>query len=222
MVKKVFCYSEEVAKRHGNHLSYKGVQIGAIIFLISFMVLLIFACFLENINIYFQVTFTSMIIMVLSMFFVFGYTLKAFFSFICSTASYVIDNENRIFQVAMINDAAEFLCVRTDHGNSPRNVFLFIEAFVFHYPQTVSKMKEKLEFISNPDVVENLFYDDSGLHSNVFEILKVRSIKEKRKSFVIRCDYKYIQAEKVNKRRKIMIKKTYNDYEELIGYLKKK
>ena len=216
MIKRVFVYSEEIATQNGNQVSFNSLKISLLTTLIS-GILLFILLFIYN----YLMVLISLIVFLGSIISIFVSVVKLVFSLKNSIVAYAIDTNDRVFQIVASNDSDAYLSGAVTVSYMSQFNILSLIFVVFAYKKVYNIFKEKSNYISNPEVVEKMVENSRiGNEADVFEFLKVYSIKETKKSFIVYCDYKFLKNDIVNRKRKVVIEKSYRFYEDLINALK--
>lgn len=221
MITKVYCYSKEIAQKNR-------VGIPIVASIVSFFVfcifLVLFVLQLQNADmLLFNVGFLTAV-----SFFVWLYFDGLIFARMGKRSiGYAASSEGRIFKVVALNTGSGLylggLAVGRMVGEvlDDKELGTNIGGFL-GFVSRIYMMNKTAKYMSNPEIVSKMveqFPNVSG--AEVYEILKVYYIKERRKTIKLKCDYNILRKNKVKYRKKVIIDKSYINYQDLIMELKK-
>lgn len=221
MVKRIFSYSDQVSKQHGNNLKRMHAFVLTIIFSITFLIMITMPDMLF-------LGIVAVFIMVIVLLYWFYLLYKFHVHYRHATRSYVITEDNKIYQIApkksstiMViggQDAPDFYRQFTNQGSEFEDILINSAGKV----EAGYLMKRNKDFMANYDFVNYLFNNIQTLEKvNVICFTKVTMIKEQKSCYKIKCDYQDLINDRIVKGKTITIEKSYCNYEELIQYFEK-
>lgn len=216
IVNRVFCYSKDVAKKNGNRLPI----LELVLLTIIFMIWLVMSAIL----------FETMAPFIISM--IIFFILLIYYSIILGIrmhnkmTGFATDTNGRIYKAMTVNNgqglyfggvAAGGLLdqlIGSDSGIG-ENLGGAVGAAAQFY-----SMNRSAKIMSHPEIVAKMVESAPNITgAEVFEILNVYSITDKRKSIKINCDYKILRTNKIKNKKNITIEKSYNMFNDLVSVL---
>lgn len=218
MVNRVFCYSKETAIKNGNKLPIIHIVLPSILF---FVLTLFMSIALPELNMW-----LFMILILIWLSFLTYYSVILAVRMRSRMTGFATDTNGRIFKVMTVNNgqglyfggvAAGSLIDQFTGNNN--NVGESLGGVVGAATQFYS-MNRSAKYMSHPEIIAKMVEEAPNITgAEVFEILKVHSIVNKKHSFIVNCDYKIIRTSKIKYSKNITIDKSYTRYEELINSL---
>ncbi len=213
MITKVFCYSKNVAaKRCG----IKSIRTYIILF-ISFMILMLLSLFLLA----FDVS-TSIVFLIFFLLFAIGiyYEIKLVLEMNDKMSAMAIDNNGALYKVTVIDRGAEFGLLGISTGNLLSQLtdnVLFKEVgskvgIFFMFKQ----MNKAISVMSVPNNIAMIISNAKEYTGVVTQkITRIYKLENKKKKIIIYCDFELYEKDKIKHNKKIIIKKKYNNIEEI-------
>lgn len=213
MITKIFCYSNSTAKRKCNVKSSKHYTM----LFILFMVLSFLSIFL----IFFDIS----ILIILSLFFVlFGvgiyYECKLVLEMNDKMSAIAIDNNGALYKVTVIDKGEGLGLLSISTGNlltqltdneSFKNVGSSVGLFFMF-----SKMNKAIKVMSDPNNIATIINNAENFTGVITQkITKIYKLENKKKKLVIYCDFEIYKKNKIKRNKKIIIKKKFNNIEEI-------
>lgn len=216
MIKRVFCYSREIAKKNGNKLPIIQLVVGTLIYI---FIMVLTASLLQNIVI-FILLFIIFFIFLIYYSVLFGLRLKS------RLIGYALDSNGRIFEALIINNGQGLYFGGIAAGSlidqligTDSNIGSDFGGIIGASAQIYST-KRSIAYMSHPEIIAKMVEEAPNITgAEVHEILKVYSIVNKKRFVEVKCDYKNIRMNKITFQKKITIEKSYNMYEDLIEEL---
>lgn len=217
MVNRVFCYSKEVAKRNGNRLPIWQLILSTLVFII---VLVLMPIIVEDDNIQ---EFAFIIIFILFTGSLLYYSILLGLRMRNRLVAYATDNNGKIYKVMSINNGEGLYFggvavggmidnLVDNGGNIGRDIGGAIGAGASFYA-----MNRQAKYMSNPELVAKIIEEFPNVTgAEIYEILRVYSISDRKSSIKVKCDYKIVRKNKVKFQKNLVIEKSYNMYEDLI------
>lgn len=219
-VNKVFCYSKEVASKHGNRLFpiILAIVLSFILFIVGFM--LIFEYWLANT--YLVLLLTNVFIIAIGFCCVLlGLKLQS------KLMGWAITTDNRLFRTRILSygsglylggvavgSLVDNITKNNNNGGRTLGGILGLASETYFFNKSA-------EYARNPNVIVKIVEDYSNVRgAEVIEILKVHSLIEERKKFKMVCDIKYLNSNKIKFNKKITIEKSFLQLDDLINSLK--
>lgn len=213
MVNRVFCYSKDIAKQHGNKLPILPIILSTIFFLIAiFMV---------------ESVLVLMTMMIIYMGIIVYYSIILGLRMRSRMTAFVTKDDGTLYHVMTTNNGEGLAFAGLSAGKmidqitgNQNNVGGSIGGIVGTYAQ-VSSMNRSAKYMSYPEIVAKMVEMAPNITgAEVFEIGNVYSIYEKRHSYKVLCDYKCIRTNKTKKRKKLTIEKSFQNMNDLLSILK--
>lgn len=210
MINKVFCYSDEVAKKNGikKEIIYKLILM-AIIFIIMICLVLVFSSY-------------SFLILLVGFFIIIFISIKLASNYsMAKLIGYAIDNEGNLLQVIMLNhidnvSTSGNILGQSVGGNFGQSVGIFSDSM-----DSANRLNKNMLSMSDPEFVLNAIKNaHTSENIQVFKFEKVYSIIDKKTKIMVKCDRRFIKNNKLYKK-KIIITKSYTMFDELVNCLKK-
>lgn len=218
IVNRVFCYSKEVAKKNGNKLPILQLVLTALLGMVTFVGL---AILVEefNVGLFMLVIFLWMGILIYFSI-IFGIIMRN------RMTGYATDTSGRIFKVMVVNNGQGLYFGGAAAGGlidqlagSDSRIGESLGGAIGAAAQFYS-MNRSAKYMSHPEIVAKIVESAPNITgAEVFEILKVYSITDKRKSVKVNCDYKILRTNKIKYAKNLTIQKSFNMYEDLISIL---
>ena len=217
MVNRVFCYSKDVAKNHGNKLPILQLVLITIGFIVGIIVLAIAGMDSMAVFMFLMFAFMAALIYYSA---ILGLRLRS------RMTGWATTEDGRIFKAMTVNNgqglyfggaAAGGLIdqLAGNDSNLGRDLGGAVGAAAQFY-----SMNRSAKYMSHPEIVAKMVESAPNITgAEVFEILKVYSITDSKKSVKINCDYKILRTNKIKYRKNLTIEKSYNMYEDLINIL---
>lgn len=217
MVNRVFCYSKDVAKNHGNKLPILQLVLITIGFIVSIIVLAMAG--MDSMAVFMFLMFAFMAALIYYSV-ILGLRLRS------RMTGWATTEDGRIFKAMTVNNgqglyfggaAAGGLIdqLAGNDSNLGRDLGGAVGAAAQFY-----SMNRSAKYMSHPEIVAKMVESAPNITgAEVFEILKVYSITDNKKSVKVNCDYKILRTNKIKYRKNLTIEKSYNMYEDLINIL---
>lgn len=217
MVNRVFCYSKDVAKNHGNKLPILQLVLITVGFIVGIIVLAIAG--MDSMAVFMFLMFAFMAALIYYSV-ILGLRLRS------RMTGWATTEDGRIFKAMTVNNgqglyfggaAAGGLIdqLAGNDSNLGRDLGGAVGAAAQFY-----SMNRSAKYMSHPEIVAKMVESAPNITgAEVFEILKVYFITDSKKSVKINCDYKILRTNKIKYRKNLTIEKSYNMYEDLINIL---
>lgn len=202
MIKKLFTYSDEVAKKSGSNS----------------VVLKVILLFSLVITVYMIFPIIGVILGVVTLIFAIPYSVNNSIGFDEALRSYAIDEEGKIYEINLLHEFYNAGATGQLVAGSVGTIVGSIKDI-----KALNEIENKIDIINNPEIVSKLIESRPSQVINIIEILKVYSIEEHKTNFKVNCDMKVITDDnRMYNKTNLRIKKCYTDYEILIEELNKK
>lgn len=202
MIKKLFTYSDEVAKKSGSNS----------------VVLKVILLFSLVITVYMIFPIIGVILGVVTLIFAIPYSVNNSIGFDETLRSYAIDEEGKIYEINLLHEFYNAGATGQLVAGSVGTIVGSIKDI-----KALNEIENKIDIINNPEIVSKLIESRPSQVINIIEILKVYSIEEHKTNFKVNCDMKVLTNDnKMYYKTNLRIKKCYTDYEILIEELNKK
>lgn len=215
-INRVFCYSKEVAKKNGNLLPILQLLLTFILGIIA----LIWITIVNN-------NVLLILLLVTWMFLLIYYVILLSIRMRGKLTGYATDMEGRIFKVIMTNNGQCLYLngvavgsmsdqIIGSHSNIGKNLGGLAGATAQIY-----SVNRSSKYMSNPEVVAKIVESVPNISgAEVYEILKVNSILDKKKLVKVNCDYKILKTGKVKYNKIITIEKSLNSFDDLVNLIR--
>lgn len=202
MIKKLFTYSDEVAKKSGSNS-----VVLKVILLISLVI-----------TVYMIFPIIGVILGVVALIFAIPYSVNNSIGFDETLRSYAIDEDGKIYEINLLHEFYNAGATGQLVAGSVGTIVGSIKDI-----KALNEIENKIDIINNPEIVSKLIESRPSQVINIIEILKVYSIEEHKTNFKVNCDMKVITDDnRMYNKTNLRIKKCYTDYEILIEELNKK
>lgn len=139
---------------------------------------------------------------------------------------YATDTEGRIFRAMTINNGQGLYIggisaggiidqLAGNNSNLGKNLGGTVGAIAQFY-----SMNRSAKYMSHPEVIAKMVESAPNIiGAEVYEILKVSSIINRKKFIKIKCDYRILRNNKIKYNKKLIIEKSYNMFDDLVNAL---
>ena len=222
MVNRVFCYSDEEAKRNGNSVSI-GKMILQVIGMVLLLVITMFVCFaifdelMDNLIflLFLVICFTGLII---------GYAIKFGFKFRSQLTGFATDTDNNVYCATKLNNGEEFVIGGIAAGGVIDAVLKDSNSFAGNMAQGVGaamalySFNKSAKIMQNPEIIAKIVENaNTTTGAEVRQILKVYNYTQNSHSVKIRCDYRIMRTGKIKYNKNITIYKSFNCFNDLMN-----
>ena len=219
VVNRVFCYSKEVAKKNGNNLPILQLVLTFVIGISAIIMLIILLK--DNFN-----DFYLLGVMFIWFAIIIYYSVLLGLRLRTRITGYATDSTGRIFKAMTINNGQGLFLGGYAAGNlldqvvgNDSSVLGDVGGAIGGAAQLYA-LNRSAQYMSHPEIIAKMVELAPNITgAEVFEILRVYSITDKRKIVKIKCDYKIIRTNKIKYAKNLTIEKSYNMYEDLIKVL---
>lgn len=218
IVNRVFCYSKGVAKNNGNKFPILELILTIVL---GMMALIVLPIIMKELN---EFIFLLIIIIWMGLIIYFseilGLRMRA------RIQGYATDTNGRIFKVMTMNNGQGLYfgglavgglidqLIESDAGIG-QNLGGAVGA-----ASQIYSLNRSAKYMSQPEIVAKIVEQAPNVTgAEVFEILKVYLIIDKKKSIKLKCDYKILRTNKIKYRKNLNIEKSYNRFDDLIAIL---
>lgn len=223
MINRVFCYSEDEAKKNGCFSSIKKILLftvsATLIFcFIIIMTVVLFDDAFENSFGLFAIEMIAFLVIVFYVAIKFSLGMRA------KLIGYATDTEGRIYQATKLNNGEELYIgglaagslidtIAKNSSNIGRDLGGAIGAGAQFYT-----MYKSAQVMSNPEIIAKMVENGQNISgAMVIEILKVHSYIDKNRCVKLRCDYRFLKNGKIKYNKTLTIYKAYNYFNDLIN-----
>ena len=224
MINRVFCYSDEEAKKNGNSVSI-GKMLLQIIVMVLLMIIVMFVCF--------AISHDFMDNPLFFLLFIFGFTILIIcyainfnLKFHSQLTGFAIDTENNIYLATKLNNGEEFVIGGMAAGEIIDKVLGKSNSFSGDLVQgvgtamTLYTLKKSAKIMQNPEIIAKMVESaNTTTGAEVRQLLKVYNYTENTHKVKIKCDYRIMRNGKVKCNKTMNIYKSYNCYNELINII---
>lgn len=211
MITKIFCYKDEVAKEICGVKSSKSYTFLFVLFLI----LSILSLFMIIFNVAFAMVAFWLLFMVAIYF-----EIRLVLEMNDKMTAIAIDENGSVYKTTVIDKGAEFGLLGITTGNllkefTNSELIEGISASIgalFMFKQ----MNKAIKVMSNPNNVARIINDADKLTGVITnKIIRIHSVINKKKKIKIICDMEIYKKGKIKVNKKLVIKKKYNNIEEI-------
>jgi len=224
VVNRVFCYSNEEAKKNGNYLSIGKLLLQTFLLIIS-MVIMLFVIIAINFELMNNFIFMMTFIIIWTLLII-TYAIKAGFKMHSKLMGFATDTTNNIYCAIKLNNGEEFAIGGLAVGNivdmalGDNNSALGDAIQVAGAAMALYSMDKSAKIMQNPEVISKMVeYATTTTGADVRQILKVHSYTESKHKVKIKCDYKSMRSGKIKYGKNMTIYKSYNHFNELLNLL---
>ncbi len=224
MVNRVFCYSDEEAKKNGNSVSFGKMlfQIIGISFIMIIAIVIISAISDEMT--------TNFTLFNISIFIFTGaalwYAMNFAFKFRARITAFATDDENNVYCATKLNNGEEFAIGGLAAGNiidrvsEKGNSILGDTVQIAGAAISIYKMNNSAKIMQNQEIIAKMVeYATTTTGAEVKQILKVYSYTQNSHKIKMRCDYKIMKTGQVKRNKNVVIYKSFNCINDLINIL---
>lgn len=220
MINRVFCYSEQVAKRNGNDFSFGKQCACSLVIMIAVMFTFLLFCMLGSATLALLLSFVvfgiGMVWLVIGP----GAKIRA------KLMGFTTDTDGNVYRITLLDNGSEFLIgglagkgvidtVLQNNNSIAGNVASGAGAIL-----SMNAMKRKNEMMKNPDLVARMSESArSSLSVEAIQILKVYHWTQDSHKVKIRCDNRNVRTGKISYNEEICIHKAYNCFDDLMNII---
>lgn len=219
MVDRVFCYSEQEAKRNGNSVSV-GKMLLQLIGIILIMIILIFACLSFSSEVGYSIIFAPIFTIVILLF-----TVNFSIKFRSRLMGFAKDENNNIYCVNKLNNGEEFAIGGMGLGGmikslDEKNRLAGDTVQAVGAAISIYKINNSVKIMQNPEIIAKMVeYATTTTGAEVKQILKVYSYTQNLHKVKIRCDYKLMRNGRMYYNKNITIYKSFNCFNDLMNII---
>lgn len=217
MIKKIFCYSDEVAIKRCGTKSLKSYAM----LLALFIVLALMSLFLLAFNIPFLI---GMIPFFMLFIIAIYYEVKLVLSMNDKMSAIAVDENGGLYKVSVIDRGVEFGLLGLSAGNFIKKITnndLLKEVSsavgLFFMFKQMNKAVKVMQNPNNVAMIINKADEFTGVITQ--KIIKIYNVENKKNKMVINCDFEIYKKGKIKQGKKIVLKKKYNNFEEIENML---
>lgn len=224
MINRVFCYSDEEAKRNGN-----SVSIGKMILQVIGMVLLLVVAMFVG----FAISDDFMDNPIFMLLIVFGFTgwivyfaIKFSLKFRSQLMGFATDTDNNIYCATKLNNGEEFVIGGMAAGGIIDAVLKDSNSFAGNMAEglgtamTLYSMNKSAKIMQNPEIIAKMVEcANTTTGAEVRQILKVYNYTQNAHRVKISCDYRIMRTGKIKYNKNITIYKSFNCFNELMNII---
>ncbi len=213
MITKVFCYSDDVARRKCDVKSSKNYTFLFILFLILSILSIFIFVIIFNIVV-------AMIIFWLLLIIAIYFEAKIILEMNDKMSALAIDENGSIYKTTVIDKGAELGLLGLSIGNilkeaTDSNLAYGTSSLLGSFLM-IKQMNKAIKVMSVPNNVASMINNADKLTGVITnKITRIYNIKNEKKKIVITCDYEIYKKNKVKLKKKLVIKKKYNNIEEI-------
>ena len=223
MINRIFCYSDEEAKRNGNSVSI-GKMILQVIGMVIVIMIVMFVC-VQNSD-----DMESPILLLLILFgfltWVIYFAIKFSLKFRSQLMGFATDTNNNVYCVTKLNNGEEFVIGGMAAGEIIDSVLKNSNSFAGNMAQglgaamTMYSLNNSAKIMQNPEIIAKMVEcANTTTGAEVRQILKVYSYTKNSHSVKIRCDYKIMRTGKIVYNKNITIYKSFNCFNDLMNII---
>lgn len=220
MVDRVFCYSDQEARKNGNSVSIGKMLLQLILIIVFF----IFICSMVSSKIMFRPEYFTIFVgtfTIAIMVFAINFSNK----FRSRLIGFAKDENNNVYCVNKLNNGEEFaigglatgrLIKLLDENNSVTgDAVQALGAAISMY-----KINNSTKIMQNPEIIAKMVeYATTTTGAEVKQILKVYNYTQDSHKVKIRCDYKLMRNGKIKYNKNITIYKSFNCFNDLMNVI---
>lgn len=222
MINRVFCYSDEEAKRNGNSVSI-GKMILQVIGMLLLLVVAMFLCF--DISDDFMDNPIFLLLLVFGFIgWIIYYAIKFNLKFHSQLMGFATDINNNVYCATKLNNGEEFVIGGMAAGGIIDAVLKDSNSFAGNMAEglgaamTLYSLNKSAKIMQNPEVIAKMVEcANTTTGAEVRQILKVYNYTQNSHSVKIRCDYKIMRTGKIKYNKNITIYKSFNCFDDLMN-----
>ena len=219
-MKRIFCYDFGIAKKNGNNPKY----IRMIFELIFVYLIPIGIAYTMDVN-----ENLSKLIYLLWILNFFCLGLDFFVScrkIIGELTVFALGENGEIYKISKTNNADKSMAVGYYIGSKIKfgdDDSLAEQGAIAGWIYSAKYSSKISKYLNHPDTVNKILENPSQLIDGaVYKFEKIYNIKEKRKCFLIKCDYFNYEDNKLHENENIKLSKSYNCYLELVDIIRQR
>lgn len=224
MINRVFCYSDEEAKRNGNSVSI-GKMLLQVVGMVLLMVVAMFVCFAISDDFMENPLFLLLFILVFIAL-VIWYAISFNLKFRSQLTGFATDTENNVYFATKLNNGEEFVIGGMAAGGIIDRVLGESNSFAGDLAQgvgtamTLYTLNKSAKIMQNPEIIAKMVEcANTTTGAEVRQLLKVYNYTENAHKVKIKCDYRIMRNGKVKYNKTMNIYKSYNCYNELMNII---
>lgn len=222
MINRVFCYSDEEAKRNGN-----SVSIGKMIlqvFGITFIMITIFI--ICSISLDKLMNNPIFLLLFFSLFFGFFmyYLFEYSFKYRSRLTGFATDTNNNVYCVTKLNNGEDFVIGGMATGGIIDNILKDNNSFAGNLAEgigtamTIYSLNKSEKIMQNPEIIARMVEcATTTTGAEIKQILKIYNYTQTSHSVKIKCDYRIMRTGKIKYNKNITIYKSFNCFNELMN-----
>lgn len=224
MINRVFCYSEQEARKNRNNVSIGKMLLHVIGMTLLLTVAIIVLCFMSDD--FMDNPFSIILITFGFMGFVIWYALSFGMKFRSQLTGFATDTNNNVYFASKLNNGESFVIggmaaegvIDGILGNS--DSFAGDLAKGLGTAMTLYSMNKSAKIMQNPEIIAKMVeYATTTTGAEIRQILKVYNYTQNSHKVKIRCDYRIMRTGKIKYNKTITIYKSYNCFNELMNIL---
>lgn len=222
MINRVFCYSDEEAKRNGNSVSI-GKMILQVIGMVLLLVVAMFVCFAISDDFMDNPIFLLLLVFGFIGWVIY-YAIKFNLKFHSQLMGFATDTNNNVYCATKLNNGEEFVIGGMAAGGIIDAVLKDSNSFAENMAEgvgaamTLYSLNKSAKIMQNPEVIAKMVEcANTTTGAEVRQILKVYNYTQSSHSVKIRCDYKIMRTGKIKYNKNITIYKSFNCFNDLMN-----
>lgn len=224
MINRVFCYSNEEAKRNGNNTSIGKMLLQSFGVIVILLVVLavasaISADILEDPIFFLTVPFIFTVVLLC-------HALNFNFKSHSQLTGFATDSDNNVYFVSKLNNGEEFVISGMAAGNIIDKVLDDNNSLAGNLAEgagaimSLYSLNKSAKIMQNPEIIAKLVEcANTTTGAEVRQILKVYNYTENSHRVKIKCDYRIMRSGKIKYNKTMKIYKSYNCFNELMNNL---
>ena len=224
MINRVFCYSDEEAKRNGN-----SVSIGKMILQVIGMVLLLVVAMFVSFAISDEFMESPIFLLLITFGFVgwvIYFAIKFRSKFQSQLMGFATDTDNNVYSAVKLNNGEEFVIGGMAAGGIIDAVLKDSNSFAGNMAEglgaamTLYSLNKSAKIMQNPEIIAKMVEcANTTTGAEVRQILKVYSYTQNSRSVKIRCDYRIMRTGQIKYNKNITIYKSFNCFNDLMNII---
>lgn len=224
MINRVFCYSEQEAKKNRNNVSIGKMLfqiIGMTLLLVVVIMVSVFASddFMDNPLSMIWITFGFMALVI-------WYAISFGMKFRTQLTGFATDTDNNVYLASKLNNGENFVIGGMAAEGIIDNLLGKSDSFAGDFAKglgtamTLYSMNKSAKIMQNPEIIAKMVeYATTTTGAEVKQILKVYNYSQDSHKVKIWCDYRIMRTGKIKYNKKITIYKSFNCFNDLMNIL---
>ncbi len=228
MINRVFCYSNDEAKKNGNNTSAGKMlaQIAGMVLLFCVIQIIFVSISIGSSDDSFSNYTFSLISIIIFLVIIASYIIYCRSKFYSQLTGFATDTDNNIYFVIKLNNAASFAIGGIAVGNSIDRALDKSNSLAGDVAQGTGavlawySLNKSVKIMQNPEIIAKMVEcATTTTGAEIRQILKIHNYEEDSRKVKIKCDYKIMNNGRIKCNKTINVYKSYNCFNQLMDNL---